>query len=87
LLSYFGERNLEDCGICSVCINTNTSPSNTTIEKNIKEILIVLKEKPLSSRDILLNTKIKEKHIASILKLMLEENHIEITNANTYKIK
>ena len=87
LLSYFGERNLEDCGICSVCINTNTSPSKTTIEKNIKEILIVLKEKPLSSRDILLNTKIKEKHIASILKLMLEENHIEITNANTYKIK
>jgi len=87
LLSYFGESNLEDCGICSVCISTNTSPSKTTIEKSINEILIVLKEKPLSSRDILLNTNIKEPYIASILKLMLEENHIEITNTNTYKIK
>ena len=87
LLSYFGESNLEDCGICSVCIKMNNSPSKTTIEKSINEILFVLKEKPLSSRDILLNTNIKEPYIASILKLMLEENHIEITNTNTYKIK
>ena len=87
LLSYFGEKKLEDCGICSVCINTNTLPSKIIIENSIKKLLIVLKDKPLSSRDILSNTNIKETHIATILKLMLENGDIEITSANTYKIK
>lgn len=87
LLSYFGERKLEDCGICSVCIKTNAPLSKTIIEEHTKEILIVLKEKALSSRDILSHTNIKEKHIASLLKLLLEQDIIEITNVNTYKIK
>ena len=87
LLSYFGERKLEDCGICSVCIKTNDSLSNNTIEENITAIVLALKEKPLSSRDIVFNTNIKEIYIAAILKLMLEKNIIEITSANTYKIK
>ncbi len=87
LLSYFGERKLEDCGICSVCIKTNDSLSNNTIEENITAIVLALKEKPLSSRDIVFNTNIKEIHIAAILKLMLEKDIIEITSANTYKIK
>jgi len=87
LLSYFGESKLEDCGICSVCIKMNNSLSNTNIEESIKEIVLILKKKPKSSRDILSNTNINEMHMASLLKLMLEKNIIEITRANTYKIK
>ncbi len=87
LLSYFGESKLEDCGICSVCIKMNNSLSNSNIEESIKEIVLVLKKKPKSSRDILSNTNINEMHMASLLKLMLEKNIIEITRANTYKIK
>jgi len=87
LLSYFGERKLKDCGICSVCIKTNDSLSIKTMEERITAIALVLKERPLSSRDILISTNIKEIHIAAILKLMLEKDIIEITSANTYKIK
>ncbi|RLD27942.1 MAG: RecQ family ATP-dependent DNA helicase [Bacteroidetes bacterium] len=87
LLSYFGERKLGDCGICSVCIKTNDSLSNNTVDESIAAIVLALKAKPLSSRDIVVNTKIKEIHIATILKLMLEKDIIEITSANTYKIK
>jgi len=87
LLSYFGESNLEDCGICSVCIKTNTTLTNIDIEESISTIILILKEKPLSSRDIFTHTKIKEIHLATILKLMLEKDMIEITNANTYKIR
>ena len=87
LLSYFGESNVEDCGICSVCIKIKKPLSNTNIEESIKEIVLVLKEKDLSSRDILSNTNIEEMHIASLLKLMLEKDIIEITGVNTYKIK
>ncbi len=87
LLSYFGEHKLKDCGICSVCLNTNLTLSNTIIEESIEDIVLVLKKKPLSSRDILPQTKIKEIHLATILKLMLEKDMIEITSANTYKIR
>jgi len=87
LLSYFGESKLEDCGICSVCIKTNESLSKSDIDESITSIILALKKKPLSSRDILAHTKIKERHLSTLLKLMLEQNKIEITSANTYKIK
>jgi ATP-dependent DNA helicase RecQ len=85
LLSYFGETKLEDCGICSVCISTDALLSITQIKESIAHISTALKEKPLSSREIVAKTKIKDTHIASILKEMLEKNIIEITNTNSYK--
>lgn len=86
LLSYFGEKELKNCGICSVCIqSSNLSTSMQKIE--IEKIISVLKEKPLSSRDIIDKTKIKESNISSLLRHMLECNLIELTNTNTYKIK
>ena len=87
LLSYFGERKLKDCGICSVCLNTYRKLSDSEIEKSVAEIVFAIKEKPLSSRELLMHNKIKEIHLATILKLMLEKDMIEITSANTYKIK
>jgi len=87
LLSYFGEKNLKDCGICSVCLNKRTKVSATILDTDIKKIISVLEEKPLSSREIIEITKIKESLIASLLRDMLENNLIEITNTNTYKRK
>ena len=85
LLSYFGETKLEDCDICSVCITTQDQLSPNQIKERIKQIISILEEKPLSSREILTITKIKEAHITSILKQMLEKNMIEITSTNSYK--
>jgi len=87
LLSYFGESKLEDCGICSVCIKTNESLSKSDIDESITAIILALKMKPLSSRDLLAHTKIKERHLSTLLKIMLEKDIITITSANTYKIK
>ena len=87
LLSYFGESKLEDCGICSVCIKTNESLSKSDIDESITAIILALKMKPLSSRDLLAHTKIKERHLSTLLKIMLEKYIITITSANTYKIK
>ncbi|NOY48825.1 MAG: RecQ family ATP-dependent DNA helicase [Chlorobi bacterium] len=84
LLSYFGETKLENCGICSVCIS-DTPLSRTQIRESIAHISAVLKENPLSSREIMAKTKIKDTHITSILKEMLEKNMIEITSTNSYK--
>ena len=87
LLSYFGESNLDNCGICSVCISNTSALTNQTIKQNIEEIVRVLKIEKLSSRDIVSRAKIEEGQIASLLKLMLEKEMIEITSGNTYKIK
>jgi len=86
LLSYFGEKKLTNCGICSVCLQHNNN-SNAVQQIDIERIISVLKEKPLSSRDIIDKTKIKESNISTILKHMLECNLIELTNTNTYKRK
>ncbi|MFK2820981.1 ATP-dependent DNA helicase RecQ [Flavobacteriaceae sp. LMIT009] len=86
LLSYFGDTSSVDCGICSVCI---TREKNENIDEKlaISKIISVLKEKPLSSRQILKELKLDENQLHSLLKTLLEENTIEITNSNTYKIK
>ena len=85
LLSYFGERKLKDCGICSVCIKTKSIKTNQ--KQNIESIIILLTRESLSSRSIILKLNINETEITSTLKYMLENNIIEITKANTYKIK
>jgi len=87
LLAYFGETNLDDCEICSVCIATTENLSTAQIKQNMTDIVSVLENKPLSSRDIISITKIKENHISNILKEMLEKDIIEITSMNTYKNK
>ena len=86
LLSYFGEVNTEECGICSVCIiKTKSKPADQ--KAAISKIISILKEKPLSSRQIVKELNIEEDYLHSLLKILLEENTIEITNSNTYKIK
>ena len=85
LLSYFGEENMKDCGICSICIKKNTKVTTTVLDADIEKIISILEEKPLSSRQIIEATKLKESLIASILREMLENNLIELTNTNTYK--
>jgi ATP-dependent DNA helicase RecQ len=85
LLSYFGETKLEDCGICSVCLVSSSPLSITQIRESIAQISAVLKEKPLSSREIVAKTKIKDTHVTTILKEMLEKNMLEITSTNSYK--
>jgi ATP-dependent DNA helicase RecQ len=86
LLSYFGEVNLENCGICSVCLKTKVSLNKQNVKQYFKEIVSVLKYTPMTSREIVTQTNIKEKEITTVLKLMLEENIIKITSANTYEI-
>jgi ATP-dependent DNA helicase RecQ len=87
LLSYFGEKEFTDCGICSVCLQKNDNTSNTIQKSDIEKIISVLNKNPLSSRNIIEKTKISEGNISSILKHMLECNLIELTNTNTYKRK
>ena len=87
LLSYFGESNADDCGICSVCIKQKRGETKIDTHKVIKNIVTLLEHKPLSSRQISKDINIEEKIVISTLKQMMENDIIAITNTNTYKLK
>lgn len=87
LLSYFGETNSKNCGICSVCIQNKTTISDPVEANYLAQIISVLKEKELSSRELNELLPIKSTQINLLLKRLLESDQIKITNKNTYKLK
>ncbi len=86
LLSYFGEKNVKPCGICSVCTNTKKTnkPTDTKVLRN--QIIELLETKDLSSREIISMLDYSEKDIKDMIQLLLEHNIISITKTNTYKL-
>lgn len=87
LLSYFGEKELEECGICSVCIKKKDVSAKTTLVDINKVIIKQLELGHLSSKDLFKALPFSEKQINNALKQMLERNIIEVTATNTYKLK
>ncbi|GAA3612688.1 RecQ family ATP-dependent DNA helicase [Flavivirga amylovorans] len=86
LLSYFGEKDIKPCDMCSICIESKkaVTPQDTnTIKKRIVELL---ENGDKSSRDIISTLNCKETDLKIVLKLLLEHHIITITPTNTYKL-
>jgi ATP-dependent DNA helicase RecQ len=86
LLSYFGEKHVTDCGICSVCIAKNSKLVKKDIHLIKEDILSALSQVDLSSRDLAKRIKCSEADIQTNIKILLEHQLISITDKNTYKI-
>jgi ATP-dependent DNA helicase RecQ len=87
LLKYFGEDIIKDCGICSVCLSKKNSNSSKNIKSISHDIILQLENKPLSSRSLIENLNHENATILKTLQLMVENNILEVTPTNTYKIK
>lgn len=87
LLNYFGEEVKTDCGICSVCLSKNKSNSSSDSKSMTHDIILQLENQPLSSRAIIEKLDYDDVKILKTLQLMIENNILEITSNNTYKIK
>lgn len=87
LLHYFGEDMNTDCGICSVCLSKKKSDTTSNTKSIIHEIILQLENKPLSSRAIIENLNHDDASILKTLQMMVENNILEVTATNTYKIK
>jgi ATP-dependent DNA helicase RecQ len=87
LLSYFGEKNAEACGICSVCTSKVSKQRSRDGETMVQHVLELLENDEFSSRDLAERSKINEGELFHLLKHLLEEKRIEITPHNTYKLK
>ncbi len=82
LLSYFGEENLENCGRCSVCLDTVAN------ERTLRmEICEQLATASLSSRSLAKKLQYAEKGILKVLRDLLEEDAIFVNEKNEYTIK
>jgi ATP-dependent DNA helicase RecQ len=86
LLTYFGEKKIEPCGICSVCANTKKVSPPQDIKTIKNRIIELLETGDQSSRIMEATLGITDKDLKPVLQLMLEHNIISITKTNTYKL-
>lgn len=85
LLSYFGEKESKNCGICSYCIQQNKTESK--VSSIAEKILDLLKTSPMSSREIQMYSKFSDDAIIFAVQQLLEINKIEILPNNKYTLK
>ncbi len=86
LLSYFGEANSNDCGICSFCIGKKENQTKHNQNKIQEDIIRLLQEKKLSSRDLISKLEYPEKSILEVLREMNAHQIIKINPDNNYQL-
>lgn len=87
LLLYFGEVIKTDCGICSVCISKNKTKNNSASKSIAHDIILQLETQPMNSRSLIEALSYEDHVVLKTLQLMVENNILEITTTNKYKIK
>ncbi|MFH4966292.1 RecQ family ATP-dependent DNA helicase [Gaetbulibacter sp. M235] len=86
LLTYFGEKNVKPCGICSVCTNTKKAKNPQDLKTLRNRVIELLEYGDLSSRNIISKLDCSEDDIKKVLQLLLEHQIISVTKTNTYKL-
>ncbi|MDY8136361.1 ATP-dependent DNA helicase RecQ [Aquimarina sp. 2201CG5-10] len=86
LLHYFGEKDTNNCGVCSVC-SANIEIKTKRDLKNIQQDIIrLLQGKKLSSRDLVGQLEYPEQIILEVLRQMNEHKIIKINHDNNYQL-
>ncbi len=86
LLQYFGEQNITDCGICSVCVQKQNKKDSYDLRQIRDDIVRLLQENKLSSRDLIERLEYPEKVIVEVLREMNEHQIITINHNNNYQL-
>ena len=87
LLTYFGETDTKNCGICSYCKPVDSNIRKETIKRIYLEIMDFLKTGDRSSRELVAALPYPEAGILKVLQLLMEKEIIGLTPTNTYKLK
>jgi len=87
LVSYFGEKTAEPCGICSVCASQQSTPSKKEAILISEKILLLLEDIEMTSREISEKLIFAETKIIFVLRLMQDASKIKINTKNQYYLK
>lgn len=85
ILNYFGEKTVEDCGICSYCITKKNKKTNSTSLPT--DILSLLTNEELNSREIQNRMNNKSDDVIFAIQFLLENEKIILKPNNKYIIK
>ena len=85
LLEYFDEKEMADCGICSVCIAKNRKEKSPVDLANA--ILGLLKDSPFNSRELEHRLDLTPQETTFALQILLENNRIGLNTNNEYILK
>jgi len=86
LLAYFGEKKVENCGICSVCQKQNAPLTRELKNAIYKEIINILKTSHASSRQLTEAINYPEDQVLEVLRLLINKELISRKNGNIYQI-
>lgn len=84
LVSYFGETTASNCGICSVCKMQTSKFSKTDMQELAGQILALLEESELTSREISERLTFAETDILKVLRLLMDAEKINANPKNQY---
>lgn len=85
ILEYFGEDAGERCGTCSYCLGLEqTTDESSTLPS---KILALLKDAPMSSRDLAERLGAGAAETLAALQLLTDNEHIAINTLNQYRLK
>lgn len=85
ILSYFGEKNVKNCGQCSVCEGQKESVYGRNISR---EIIEILKQKPSNVEEIAIKLNYyKKENILENLIHLLDSGEVKMLNFRTYAYK
>lgn len=77
LLSYFGEKNTQPCGQCDVCLKRKeTQVTDADFDKISKAILTLIKDEPLSIRQITSKLSLKENKVLQVVRFMMDNSQV-----------
>lgn len=84
LVTYFGETTASKCGICSVCKTQTKKLSKTEMQQLAEQILALLEEAELTSREISERLTFAETDILKVLRLLMDAEKINANPKNQY---
>jgi len=84
LVRYFGETEVQNCGICSVCASQDSKASKREIKLIADRILHLLEETELNSREISERLTFAEAKIVHVLQLLLDAEKIKSNSKNQF---
>lgn len=82
-LSYFNEFVTEPCGTCDNCLAKKTK--NNATQSILDQIIELLRDRVLSSQELVVLLDYSETEILNSLKILLDKNKISITSQNKFK--